>query len=90
MSDDLDGTEDTFSERLFQAFANLSERQKEKIRARMEDEGIEGGLKAGVARLAGIKTPSLLSDMLSGRAKGKRYQAISLPARGRSRLVERR
>ncbi len=67
-------SEDVFAERLLLAITNLSEWQKAEIHRQMEEEGIAGGLKAGIARLAGMNTPSLLSDMLSGRARGKRYQ----------------
>ena len=65
---------DQFSERLLSAFLHLSPDRKEEIRTQMEKLGIGGGLKAGIARLVGIRTQSLLSDMLAGRAKGHRYR----------------
>lgn len=65
---------DQFSERLLSAFLHLSPDRKEEIRTEMEKLGIGGGLKAGIARLVGIRTQSLLSDMLAGRAKGHRYR----------------
>ena len=65
---------DQFSERLISAFLHLSPDRKEEIRTEMEKLGIGGGLKAGIARLVGIRTQSLLSDMFAGRAKGHRYR----------------
>jgi hypothetical protein len=40
----------------------------------MAKQGIGGGIKSGIARLVGIRTPSMLSDMLAGRVRGERYR----------------
>jgi len=65
---------DQFSERLLSVFLHLSPDRKEEIRIQMEKLGLGGGLKSGIARMVGIRTQSLLSDMLAGRAKGHRYR----------------
>lgn len=65
---------DIFSQRLLSAFLHLSKEQQAAIQARMAKQGISGGIKSGMARLVGIKTPSLLSDMLAGRVRGTRYR----------------
>jgi hypothetical protein len=66
---------DGFSQRLTDAVEHLSDGARSRIRSAMESLGIEGGIKGGIARLCGMNTPSLLSDMLAGRSKGMRYRA---------------
>lgn len=65
---------DIFAQRLLSAFLHLSPNQQQVIQDQMTERGIKGGLKTGIAKLAGIRTPSLLSDMLAGRLRGERYR----------------
>jgi len=65
---------DLFSQRLLSAFLHLSVQQQQVIHAQMAAKGIVGGIKKGIAKLVGIRTPSLLSDMLAGRVRGERYR----------------
>jgi hypothetical protein len=65
---------DLFAQRLLAAFLHLSVLQQEHIQREMQVRGIKGGIKAGIAKLVGIRTPSLLSDMLAGRVRGERYR----------------
>lgn len=67
--------DDPFAERLAAAFEHLSAQRRSDIEAHMHEQGIEGGLKGGVARLAGMTSVSTLSDMLAGRIRGQRYRA---------------
>jgi hypothetical protein len=67
--------QDIFSRRLLAAFLHLSKEQQDLIQKRMAKQGIGGGIKSGIARLVGIRTPSMLSDMLAGRVRGTRYRA---------------
>lgn len=71
MSDEPDIT----AQRLLSAFLHLAPGQQDEIRAKMEAQGIRGGIRGGIAKLVGIRTPSLLSDMLAGRLRGERYRA---------------
>lgn len=66
---------DIFAQRLLAAFLHLSPQQQGAIQTQMEAKGIRGGIKQGVAKLVGIRTPSMLSDMLAGRLRGERYRA---------------
>lgn len=63
-----------FSQRLLSAFLHLSKQQQAAIQAQMAKRGLVGGIKSGIARLVGIRTPSMLSDMLAGRVRGERYR----------------
>jgi len=65
---------DLFSQRLLAAFLHLSVQQQQVIQAQMAARGIVGGIKKGIAKLVGIRTQSLLSDMLAGRVRGERYR----------------
>lgn len=65
---------DIFAQRLLAAFLHLSPQQQGAIQTQMEAKGIRGGIKQGIAKLVGIRTPSMLSDMLAGRLRGERYR----------------
>ncbi|TVR13069.1 MAG: hypothetical protein EA401_07650 [Planctomycetota bacterium] len=64
----------SFAERLAAAFEHLSAQRRSDIEALLQEQGIEGGLKGGIARLAGMTSVSTLSDMLAGRIRGQRYR----------------
>lgn len=66
---------DPFAGRLGKAIEQLSARHKEAIEAEMVVQGLDGGLKGGLARIVGMSGASTLSDMLSGRIRGQRYRA---------------
>lgn len=68
-------SDDEFPVRLAEAIGQLPPERRAGIRARMDELRIGGGLKAGIARLVGLRSPSLLSDMLAGRARGERCRA---------------
>jgi hypothetical protein len=63
------------AERLQEALAHFSPRRRSELRRRLDEQAWEGGFKGGIAMLAGLPTPSVLSDMLSGRARGLRHLA---------------
>lgn len=66
---------DITAQRLLSALLHLSADQQAAIQEQMHARGIKGGLRGGIARLAGIRTPSLFSDMLAGRLRGERYRS---------------
>ena len=61
------------AERLQAAIDHLSPQQETRLRAIMDERGVKGGLKAGIAVAAGLPTPSVLSDILAGRTPGQRH-----------------
>jgi hypothetical protein len=63
------------ADRLAGAIDHLDRERKSWIRQQMLERNITGGIKAGIAALAGLPGQSTLSDMLSGRIQGRRYLA---------------
>lgn len=67
---------DLFPQRLAEAIEHLSPEQLQALEswAVTQPEGASGGVKAWIARQAGMSTPSILSDLLAGRSRGLRYR----------------
>ena len=61
------------AKRLQAAIDHLSPQQEARLRTIMNERGVKGGLKAGIAVVAGLPTPSVLSDILAGRTPGQRH-----------------
>lgn len=59
--------------RLAEAIHHLGPARRADLRRDLDRQGWTGGLKGGIALLAGLPTPSVLSDMLAGRSRGRRH-----------------
>jgi transcriptional regulator with XRE-family HTH domain len=70
---ETDQRKQLLAERLQAAIDHLSPHQEARLQAIMEERGIKGGIKAGIAMVAGLPTPSVLSDILAGRTSGQRH-----------------